>query len=199
MSRTEQRRGWMVTKVLAGELTVAEAAPLLALSERQVWRLVAAMRHSGPAGLVHGNRGRASPRRLPDPDRERIVALARGRYAGVNDCHAASRWNPPTPHPPGGRHRRPRGSPSSSSTPPFTCSTTSGRWTTRIFPRSELECVADQLAVTADEGARNRRPVASARPGHIRLPRSQGESVCRDSGGSRYLRHLPHDVDARAA
>jgi len=89
MSRTEQRRGWLVTKVLAGELTVAEAAPLLALSERQVWRLVAAMRHSGPAGLVHGNRGRASPRRLPDPDRERIVDLARGKYAGVNDSHLA--------------------------------------------------------------------------------------------------------------
>ena len=89
MSRTEQRRGWLVTKVIAGELTVAEAAPLLALSERQVWRLVAVMRHSGPAGLVHGNRGRASPRRLPDPDRERIVELARGRYAGVNDCHLA--------------------------------------------------------------------------------------------------------------
>jgi transposase len=89
MSSTEQRRGWMVTKVIAGGLTVAEAAPLLALSERQVWRLVAAMRRSGPAGLAHGNRGRASPRRLPDLDRERIIALTRGKYAGVNDCHLA--------------------------------------------------------------------------------------------------------------
>ncbi len=43
----------------------------------------------GVDGVVHGNRGRASPRRLPAATRERIVELAKGRYRGVNDSHFA--------------------------------------------------------------------------------------------------------------
>ena len=39
MSRTEQRRTWVLAKVLAGELTVAEAGGLLGLTERSIYRL----------------------------------------------------------------------------------------------------------------------------------------------------------------
>jgi len=39
------------------------------------------------AGLLHGNRGRPSPRRMPAEDRERILTLMVGKYAGVNDSH----------------------------------------------------------------------------------------------------------------
>lgn len=89
MSGIEQRRAWILTKLLVGEVTVAEAAALLQLSQRQVWRLKVRFEHDGPAGLVHANRGRASPRRLAEPVREQILALARGRYAGINDSHLA--------------------------------------------------------------------------------------------------------------
>ena len=41
----------------------------------------------GPAGLVHANRGRASPRRLSDVLCDQILELARSRYAGINDSH----------------------------------------------------------------------------------------------------------------
>ena len=43
-----------------GEL--AEAADLLGLAQRSVWRLKRRFGEEGPAALVHGNRGRASPR-----------------------------------------------------------------------------------------------------------------------------------------
>jgi transposase len=89
MSRTEQRRTWVLTKVLASELTVAEAAGLLGLTERSVYRLGARMERMGPAGLVHGNRGRVSPRRLDEATRERILELAKEEYAGLNDSHLA--------------------------------------------------------------------------------------------------------------
>jgi len=89
MSRTDQRRTWVLTKVLAGELTVAEAAELLGLSERSVYRPRARLERMGPAGLVHGNRGRVSPRRLDGTTRRRILELAEGRYAGLNDSHLA--------------------------------------------------------------------------------------------------------------
>lgn len=89
MSGTEQRRAWILTKLLVGEVTVAEAAALLQLSQRQIWRLKVRFERDGPAGLVHANRGRASPRRLAETLREQIVELARGRYAGINDSHLA--------------------------------------------------------------------------------------------------------------
>lgn len=87
MTAKEQRRAWVLAKLLKGERTMAEAAAALELSERQLWRLRTAFERAGPAGLVHGNRGRASPRRLDAELRERVVALARERYRGVNDCH----------------------------------------------------------------------------------------------------------------
>jgi transposase len=89
MTTVEQRRGWVLTKVIAGEVEVAEAAELLGLSVRSVWRLKRRFADEGPAGLVHGNRGRASPRRIDESTREQVRALARGRYDGTNDSHLA--------------------------------------------------------------------------------------------------------------
>ena len=89
MSRTEQRRIWVLSKLMASELTVAEAAELLGLTERSIYRLRARMERVGPAGLVHGNRGRVSSRRLDETTRRRILELAEGRYAGLNDSHLA--------------------------------------------------------------------------------------------------------------
>ncbi len=89
MSHTEQRRTWVLTRLLSGELTLTEAAELLGLTERSIRRLRARLGCQGPAGLVHGNRGRVSPRRLPDAVRERILELAADEYAGLNDSHLA--------------------------------------------------------------------------------------------------------------
>jgi transposase len=76
-----------LTRVLAGEWTRREAAGMLGLSERQVGRLLAAYRQRGPAALVHGNRGRRPAHALAPEIRQRVVELARGRYAGFNDQH----------------------------------------------------------------------------------------------------------------
>ncbi len=61
MTGQEQIRLMIVTQVMTGELTVEEAASILGLSERQVHRLKAACRKKGPAGVIHGNRGRPMP------------------------------------------------------------------------------------------------------------------------------------------
>lgn len=89
MTSREQRRAMVLTKLLVGELSVAECAELLGVGERQAWRLKARYEREGPGALVHGNRGRPSPRRLDEATRERIVALATTTYADVNDCHLA--------------------------------------------------------------------------------------------------------------
>lgn len=89
MTTVEQRRAWVLTRLIAGALEVGEAADLLGLSVRSIWRLKRRFAEDGPGGLVHGNRGRASPRRIDEPTRERVRALARGRYDGANDSHLA--------------------------------------------------------------------------------------------------------------
>jgi transposase len=87
MSKHEQRRMWVVSRVMAGELGVPEAAGLLGLSERSIRRLRARMEREGPAALVHGDRGRVSPRRLPEVTRAQVLELVEERYPDVNDVH----------------------------------------------------------------------------------------------------------------
>src|SRR5688500_18018471 len=87
MSSKEAPRPGLVQAALTGEVTNGEAAHALGLSVRQFRRLKAAYRRAGVEGLLHGNRGRPSPRRLADEDRKRIVDWINTRYAGLNDCH----------------------------------------------------------------------------------------------------------------
>ena len=87
MSTRDQQRAQVLTGWIARATSSTEASELLGLSERQAWRLRARFLAEGPAALVHGNRGRASPRRTPDEVRARVVELASGRYDGANDCH----------------------------------------------------------------------------------------------------------------
>ncbi len=83
----ESRRLHVLSLLERGRLTTAQAAEGLGLTPRQVRRLRGTLRQRGPAGLAHGNRGRRSPRQLPDALRAQVVTLARGRYAGLNDHH----------------------------------------------------------------------------------------------------------------
>jgi len=86
MTAREQRRARVLTLILRGQLTMAEGSAELAVSERQLWRLRSAFTEAGPAGLVHGNRGRASPQRI-DPDRRARIIELRERYGPLNDTH----------------------------------------------------------------------------------------------------------------
>ncbi len=87
MSQRDLHRYHTLRLVLEHRLTGAEAATALGLTERHVWWLLARLRAEGRAGLVHGNRGRPSGRRLPATTQAQIVALARGPYAGLNTAH----------------------------------------------------------------------------------------------------------------
>jgi transposase len=83
----DQLRVMTLNRVVAGDLTGAEAAAQLGLSVRQLRRLVAAYRAQGAASLPHGNRGRPPAHTVAAPVRDRVVALGRTTYAGTNDSH----------------------------------------------------------------------------------------------------------------
>jgi len=87
MSDREWKRLDVVRRVERGALTEGEASQVLGLSERQVRRVCKAVRQHGSDGVVHGNTGRPPANRLSDPQRAKIVRLARKKYAGFNDHH----------------------------------------------------------------------------------------------------------------
>lgn len=131
LSQREHQRMLVLSRVLDGILSGREAARLIGLSPRHLRRLRRRLERQGPAALAHGNRGRASPRRLPQALRTKIIALARGPYTGINDhqftellaeregvrvsrktvqrlLRAAGIGSPRTRRPPRHRRRRPR-------------------------------------------------------------------------------------------
>jgi transposase len=77
----------VLNEVEKGRMVVREAAEVLGISERQGWRLLAAYREEGAAGLAHGNRGRKPVGVLAEEIRDRVVELAEEKYVGFNHTH----------------------------------------------------------------------------------------------------------------
>ncbi|RSX97541.1 helix-turn-helix domain-containing protein, partial [Sphingomonas koreensis] len=75
MSHGELSRFDTLMRVERGELRVDDAAAVLGLRRRQVFRLLDRLRSDGAAGLVSRKRGRPSNRRYSDAMREQIIAI----------------------------------------------------------------------------------------------------------------------------
>lgn len=84
---SDQQRIDAVQAVSDGRLEKQRCSEVLGVSVRQVNRLIGQLRDVGIAGLIHGNRGRTSPRQTPAKIRDKIVGWVRGRYADINDTH----------------------------------------------------------------------------------------------------------------
>ena len=87
MTQSEEARRLVLESADAGDLQAAQAAEVLGVSERHVWRLLAAYRARGAPALAHGNRGRRPHNVVPDPVAATVVRLARDRYPGANHTH----------------------------------------------------------------------------------------------------------------
>jgi Winged helix-turn helix len=81
MSERDVRRIEVLTEILSGRRTVASAAIVLAISVRQVHRLLIRFREDGGGALIHKGRGQASNHRLTPGVREYALELVRTRYA----------------------------------------------------------------------------------------------------------------------
>ena len=91
MSKREFSRLQVLLDVQSGRLRIEDAAQLIGLGRRQVFRLLKGVRDSGPAGLISKRRGRPSNRRLPPEYRELAMALVRERYADFGPTLAAEK------------------------------------------------------------------------------------------------------------
>jgi hypothetical protein len=91
MRQKELKRLHVIHKVMEGELTQAEAAEILLLSERQIGRIVKRIRKEGERGIQHRSRGKESHRRLPKKLKDRVVSLYVKKYKGFGPTFTAEK------------------------------------------------------------------------------------------------------------
>jgi transposase len=87
VSQKEIHRMHVVRLTLEGRESVGRGAKLLGISPRQMKRLRRKMRERGDRGLAHGNRGKPARNKIASEKIKKVIALARGRYQGLNDTH----------------------------------------------------------------------------------------------------------------
>jgi transposase len=81
MSERDLRRIEVLSEVRTGRRTVAAAAAVLAVSERQAYLLLARYERDGGSGLIHKARGRTSNRSRNEGIRKYAVELVKTKYA----------------------------------------------------------------------------------------------------------------------
>jgi hypothetical protein len=91
MSGRELQRIQVLSEVTNRVRTVASASVVLALSTRQVQRLLRAYRSGGAGSLAHKARGRPSNNRIRDDVRHQAVELVRHRQVAEGGLAVADR------------------------------------------------------------------------------------------------------------
>ncbi|GBE03806.1 integrase core domain protein [bacterium BMS3Abin09] len=91
MSIRELKRLKLVQEAIAKQVTQKTAAELMELSERQVRRLVNAVRKDGERGLVHGSRGKPSNNRISKDVRAKAISAYKGSYMGFGPTLASEK------------------------------------------------------------------------------------------------------------
>jgi hypothetical protein len=97
MSQRERDVLKVMSGVLKGERTQAEAARLLKWSVRQIRRLARRMEAQGDLAVIHRLRGKPSNRRLAEAVRRQVVALYKSKYADFGPTLASEKLSEETP------------------------------------------------------------------------------------------------------
>ncbi len=88
MTQQEMKKLRVIDQTIAMNITVKEAAGLLDLSERQVFRLKKGVKKHGAAFIIHKNRGRKPAHAIRDETKNQIIALKKEKkYAEANFTH----------------------------------------------------------------------------------------------------------------
>jgi len=91
MSKKEVRRLKVLERVKGGEMTQVKASEVLGISDRQVRNILARLREEGDRGIIHGNRGKSSPRKMSSAKEDLIAKIVGRRYRGFGPTLAAEK------------------------------------------------------------------------------------------------------------
>lgn len=93
MSQAERQRYHVLKTVINCRVTLKDGCRTMGVSYRQAKRLKKRFEDEGAAGLLHGNRGRASPNAMESATKETIIRLSEQIYADFNDTHFTEKLN----------------------------------------------------------------------------------------------------------
>ncbi|MCX6746320.1 MAG: ISNCY family transposase [Candidatus Parcubacteria bacterium] len=100
MNNKEISRYDVIKRLIRNEINGTKAADLIKLSIRHTKRLKAAVKKKGARGLIHGNRGKTSNRKMPDEEKKEIISLLKEKYFDfkptfatekLSECHNINR------------------------------------------------------------------------------------------------------------
>jgi transposase len=91
LSQKEVRRLKILHKVMEGGVTQVKASEILGISDRQIRNIITRLKEEGDRGIIHGNRGRSSPRKMASEQEEFIAEIVRRRYADFGPTLAAEK------------------------------------------------------------------------------------------------------------
>lgn len=91
MSQEDLNKYDVIKRAIRQEITAEKAGEFLHLCERQIYRLKNKVKEKGAEGLIHGNRGKPSNRRMPDKEHQQIVNLLRQHYSDFKPTHASEK------------------------------------------------------------------------------------------------------------
>jgi transposase len=87
LTKEEKNRIEIIQALIEGKIDIEDAARLLVLSQRQVYRLLAKVEQGDISSALHGNKQRQSPNKIADQFWDDILLLVKQRYQGINDRH----------------------------------------------------------------------------------------------------------------
>jgi transposase len=87
LTMEEAERYKVISEVEEGYLRVKEAAGILGLGERQVYRIKARVEREGARGVIHRSKGKKRPRWLRGRVKDKIDHLYKTKYRGFNLTH----------------------------------------------------------------------------------------------------------------
>lgn len=91
MSQKEIDRYDIIKRLIHREINGTQSADLLKLSTRQIRRLKTKVKKQGAAGLIHGNRGKASNRRISAKEKQNIIILLHRHYYDYGPTFASEK------------------------------------------------------------------------------------------------------------
>jgi len=87
LTMKEAERYKVISEVEEGYLKVKEAAGILGLSQRQVYRIKARVEKEGMGGIIHKSKGKNAPRWLTEKIKDKIDHFYKTKYRGFNLIH----------------------------------------------------------------------------------------------------------------
>jgi hypothetical protein len=91
MTTTQLQRHTVLSQLIDGHMNGTEAAEKLGLTVRHIKRLKKRLKAEGALGLLHGNRGKQSGRRIKDDVYTKTVAILKETYADCKPTFASEK------------------------------------------------------------------------------------------------------------